>query len=370
MTHAELIALLALVYLLDCLIIVPEGSFVFVQWLPLRPFTLQRPRCPLSSKRLGIGMANPLPPLGLTLPSRPLPFHFSSRGVYSSSISSSDDPALGSFVEFGEIEDMEVSEREISINGKPFARAASGKLALDSVERLRRILASGRPAESVRQMARRTLDVKTIRLRLDDLHHAARTLRLACNLLFLLLFALLPVLVWSQYVLYWLAAVGLWEIPVLILYWRARRRLYPEEGGWTAVYELLLVLPPPSAIRAHDHLSSTLVDGYHPLAVAIATSNDSDIRDLARQVLTRLVHPLPLADGSPGLQRIRQEAIAIQREMVEDSIVDYGLDPGELLRAPEAEPGCVSYCPRCRNQFVGEKGVCTGCPGIELQPLG
>jgi Zn finger protein HypA/HybF involved in hydrogenase expression len=42
------------------------------------------------------------------------------------------------------------------------------------------------------------------------------------------------------------------------------------------------------------------------------------------------------------------------------------LKPEELLAPTQREENSISYCPRCRCQFVVSDGECPDCPGVEL----
>ena len=42
------------------------------------------------------------------------------------------------------------------------------------------------------------------------------------------------------------------------------------------------------------------------------------------------------------------------------------LKPEELLAPTQREENSISYCPRCRYQFVVIAGECPDCPGVQL----
>ena len=371
MTHIELILLLIVVYLLDCLVIVPEGSVVFVKWPPFGRFTMQRPRFPIFNRRFGVAFANPLPPLGLALPSRPSPLQFSPTGIASNSAPDAAE-SRGRFAEFREIRGVDVSERAVVVNGAVFAQAASDRLAAEAASSLRRLLArtGGERSQAVSLLARQSMDVSQIQKKVEEFGRMTAVLRVFCNLLFLHMFVLLPLFVSSVLFPYWLAAIAVLELPILLLFWRCRRRLNPGESGWAAAQALLHILPPPSAVRAHDYLSSPLLDGFHPLAAALAVADRRAVRDLARRHLIEVHHPRPLdeTENSSG-KRIRREIVELQKKLLEATLADHGLSPGEMLQPPEREPGCLSFCPKCRNQYLGAPVECPECPGIGVQPF-
>jgi hypothetical protein len=201
-------------------------------------------------------------------------------------------------------------------------------------------------------------------------------LRWSCNYLFFLLFLVAP-----------LAVIGtgleralprllvLLVLLVAIIAWnfrRLHRRFYPQdsEARWTAL--MTIILFPPAAIRAGDVLFRDLFAASHPLAVCRALCTNDAFRNFAARTLREAMFPMPAASLAEDPERTACEQWFREKltAAIRGFITEAGLAPGDLLAPPAKQSlQCVSYCPRCCQQFTVQAGSCADCGGLALVPL-
>jgi hypothetical protein len=209
-----------------------------------------------------------------------------------------------------------------------------------------------------------SLDERAVTLRLDAYLRAVRPLRLACNLLFVALAALLGSIVWSGALpaSRWPLAgvvVALWAGSVW-LYARAHAQLHggTAEPRWSPAIGLLT--SPLGALRACDVVARPLCSGYHPLAVAAVLCDREAFVRLARAVRYDAGRR-----GPDGQDERSDEAAAI----------DAMLRRLKLLDAVEAPPAReheirTHYCPRCGVQYRAGIDRCADCVDVPLRAVG
>lgn len=251
--------------------------------------------------------------------------------------------------------------KQIFVNGEVFVSLpseASAKRTKAALRRLQEVPPKKRlsvlDGELAGRFSRESLD-KRLRLYADVTPY----LHAACWSLFLLLFLLTPLLV------FFVGLHGIWPgllaymavvyLLVVILFYRADRKLYRGERQGGAQRILTIALSPLAAIRANQSLVANLVSGFHPLTVAHRILRAEDFLEFARSELRRT----EFLHGDAVLLRHCKEFLA--RENV---------DVKELLKAPNPEsPRSRSFCPACLTQFVIESGACQDCGGVSLHPF-
>jgi hypothetical protein len=205
----------------------------------------------------------------------------------------------------------------------------------------------------------------------------ARPLVVACNLLWLWLFAAAPA------VLAWRGLAGSWRallVGMLLLagwttveFWLAHRELYAERRTerWLAAVGFLCA--PPSAVRACDRLSRDLLADRDPVAVAAVLCERSAALKLAELALRDARHPLPpvCPGDDPTAQRAESWFRARRLTAIERAIERrFGASALDLASGTPATlaPESAVYCPRCTSEYIVEAAECIDCPGIALAP--
>jgi len=164
-------------------------------------------------------------------------------------------------------------------------------------------------------------------------------------------------------------ALFLVHLTAVIVAWRTVKRLRPvaPQKRGAALFSALLL--PPQALRLRALLGEGFFPAQHPLAAIGAFGRQRALERWGFCVLADFRWPLPLPGGEPPLAR---EIVAwfrpVLEPQVERLIADKGIAIKHLLAAPTPDaPQSCSYCPRCRDQFVGGPKECPH--GVALQPF-
>jgi hypothetical protein len=370
--------ILVAIYLIQCIVWVPEDSICFRKNL--------RGEWRVSSGWLHIGawglrgvLASPLPLLdGLPVCDR-LPLTVSPSGVLlsprTSLRSAASSGATAAFLKFDELENIHARGKEVLAGRKLLCKSPTTGMACHTAEFLEKLRGKkeNKRAVAIEAEFARLLDDEAIRARLDDWRKRTALLRWNCSVLFVYLFFLVPVPVTLRGLLStWPWLLGLLVAQMGIIAWlfrRAHRALFPDEkeARWTAT--LTILLSPPVAIRANDILLRELFSLFHPLAVAQTLCSEKYFREMASRTLRELRFPLPsaVAPGTPAHHAEDWNRAALLRS-VERFVAASGTPPEELLGPPARESAlCLSFCPRCWNQYRFVDGACPDCGGIAVQ---
>jgi hypothetical protein len=324
-------------------------------------------------------LRNPLPPFGTTIicPDRPVsvtPEHAYAYTAASALFGARPDHTER-FVALDDAASVMVDAKDVLVNNLVFARTDSNLHAthlagfLDRLARLPMAERAGAIAAELEDSA----DTSRIEARLLQFDQATSTLRLVCTCLFLVLFLLLPWVIFrDQFGAYWLhllIAVVLCVAVIGVLYYRIHGRLYPGRAADRRAGLAMMLLVPPAAIRACDALSRNLLVGFDILAVAQVVCDRERFSRLAGRLLRDLTHPASPACPTDDAGKVSTES------RYRFTLIDHyvrllkraGEDVDALLRPPDPEAGAVSYCPRCHEQFTVPGGECRNCGGIPLR---
>lgn len=149
---------------------------------------------------------------------------------------------------------------------------------------------------------------------------------------------------------------------------RARRRLVPSTGATTGSPLLLAALFPPQALRLCSIAGETGLRRAHPVAIAAALGRPEAVETLVRQTIGDLRWPIDGAEDDPLGQEIAAWHRAGLAKAIETALRRTGIPLQEILRAPRPDGAAsVSYCPRCRAQFVEGPKTCPH--GVRLERL-
>ena len=157
---------------------------------------------------------------------------------------------------------------------------------------------------------------------------------------------------------------------IAILFRRAHKRLLPLGDDERFTSFLIMLLAPPTAIRAHDVLARHLLETFHPLAVAQMLCSAEIVKAFARAVLLDLRFPmLPICPTSEANACATEQWFRTTRlQAMQKFICDAGLSLMDLTASPlRTDQENQSFCPRCGAQFVMTAGVCADCGGRPLE---
>ena len=365
-------------YVWECACWLRRGGIAFSSWWG-RHWRILQPGALIANQAGGFVLAWPLPPLGSLFVANQFPLSLSPEGVLgfvATNVNSGWRPAQsGRFVRFEEIRQVRVRGRKLMVNGEFLVTCASPGLARqygEELQQLAKLKASQRNAAIVARL-RASFDAPAVERRAQEFRKHAAPVRGLSNGLLAYVFLAVPAVIWNiGFKLSWpgllAGLVGLTSATAFF-FARAHRALYPKAGDERFTQTLTILLAPTTAMRAHDALSRSLLEAFHPLAVAKVLLSDGEFRPLARRILLDLRHPaLPGFTRDLAVARATEtQARANLRTAAEEFLKESGVVPEELCRPPTPTDGsCHSYCPRCQAQFTLREGSCEDCGGLEL----
>ena len=277
-----------------------------------------------------------------------------------------------------DLRNIEAIGKKILINGDLFRRAVSAGAAT-RISGLLREIAQTRPKDR-EELISKTLsglfDSPQIENLFQEFGQLTQSLRLLTNILFAYLFMIAPIVIWLQgFHSTWLPLLaGLLVLTTMIAlrFQRAHKKLFPMDEDERFTHFIILLLSPATAIRALDALSRTLLERFHPLALAKVLCSQRQFRELSGEWLRASRHA-PVQAGSPASlieKETEQFWRAAHQRALENFLEQTGIDAKQLLRPPTpADETCLAYCPCCLAQFTTASGTCEDCGGPALQPF-
>jgi hypothetical protein len=368
--------LLPLIYLSDCIWLVHRHELVFTAlpwgWRFLLPSTIA------GTSNRGTVMLNPIPPLGFSFVCSPLPVSLSPDAALAFVTCSLQDQVEPDqprrLCKLDTIKTIASADAAVVIDGRPFVTCSSPAVAQLTTTALSRVQQAPRSQRSkvIEKVLAESLDLAAVRKAVTRLRQRTRTLRVLCNLLFLLLLVVLP-LTFARLYLLWYAALLVGVLvtlvaAILILFFREHRSSAPDQRRYRVESVIVMSLCPPLAVRALDLLSRHLLSRFHPLAVAAVLTDRQRFESLARQVLLDLGHPLPHDLSEPEQRETEAFHRGLLLRLLQELVENQGADPDALTAPPlPANEACKWYCPRCHSQLTVERAECPDCGPIPLQ---
>jgi hypothetical protein len=371
MSEAEaLFAVLAALYLIQCLHWLPDDAFPFRQTLFGR-WRPPRAALHLSGLHRKAILANPLPPLGGVLACSalrpPLPVALSPAGV-----------ALpgGPLLEYAEFaKSLSVGGSRVFLRGSHSFALISNVAALHWTDVLGKLAKQPKEkrAATIERAIEALLDSGAIEERLAAHRQHAGTVRWHSNLLLVYLFLLAPALIlWRGLSLTWPFLLAALLLQMWLIVWRfrrAHRQLYPADSETRFAATITIVLSPMAAMRAPDVLIQDLLSEFHPLAVARVVCAPAIFEPLAARTLREAFYPLPEEEDAGDLPEEAKWWEERWRVALKRFVEKHVGKTDAILGAPPPEDACRSYCPRCWSQYVVESGGCSDCGGLPLRPF-
>jgi hypothetical protein len=207
-----------------------------------------------------------------------------------------------------------------------------------------------------------TLDVRTVRERVDGWRRATGALRVDSIGMFVLVFVLAPIFVrffgWESSWPFLVLGVVVLALLIVGDYRAAHAELHPDGPRAPLSVLMTIGLSPASAMRAPDVLLRKLLVTHHPLVVASVLLPTADYEGVASAWMRERRRLESLAPD---------DAVLRSGDVIEAFIVATVEDVGRLAGPPAPrDPGAVSYCPSCLDEFVLADGQCSDC-GVRLE---
>ena len=367
----SLIFILCALYLIDCVVWLPEGAFLF-RCSHFGRWQVVRQGWQLSLFQSHVYLAPLLPPFGRLFISGNSPVRIDPQGFWlnCSEHEGRQGHASGSYIPFTDMVSVGCNGRKLLCNGKVVARFASPSCAKRTADLLALLKGSseGRRKELLDAEFQRVLDTSLVQERLAVCRRAGRWLRPACHAEFGLLFIGFPALGelfgFRVHLVPFLLGVLALGYFISREFHRAYGVLYgtphPSRGSVSA----MLMLSPVVATRAFDQLNENAVSDFHPLAVAGAVYPREAFFSETSRYVREWRFPLPDAPSGNSTEHTAAEDWFRKhwQEAIEQFIVKNFGDLAQFLGAPPRESEeCRSFCPRCASQYKFEAGHCADC---------
>ena len=371
-----LLLILILLYLSECLIWVKRESVAFVSPWGGR-WRLAVPPSWLGNAKGGILLLNPLPPAGRVFLSHLWPISISPSGICAFNLQTLPFEArsphqTGQFLPFGKIKDSRTEGSYLVINNERFAKCATAtqaKALAKLIATMAKASASKREA-TARKWVAKQFAIEDATALLKESEALIEPIQSLSLILFLYLFAFTPALAFTFGLMPLIIPVAVvmvaLAILIAILFHRAHKRFYPGESSERLESLVKMILCPPVSIRAADILTKNLLADYSPIVLASVLPGASE-RQFVRSVILDLQHPVQ--------HEVSDEAAVATITWMANEQLNICLDqikagrylkPEELMAPAQREENSISYCPRCRCQFVVSAGECPDCPGVQL----
>jgi len=377
MTEGQtLFLILILVYLSDCLIWVKRESVAFVSaWGG--HWRLRVPPSWLGNANGGVLFLNPAPPAGRIFLSHLLPISISPSGICAYNLqtlpSEARSPAqTGQYLPFNRITNAATEGVYLLVNNEKFAKCATPKQAKTLVQLIRELIktAATKRERIVRAWLQQQFAIGAATARLEAGKAMIEPIQELSSILFLFLFVVTPTLV-SVFGLMPLIipVAGVMVILAVltgIMFYRAHKLLFPAEGSERFENLVKMILCPPVSIRAADILTRNLLADYSPIVLASVLAGAGE-QQFVRAFVLDLQHPLKHEISDETAEQTMRWTVAEQLNICLEQIGQGRyLKPEDLLAPSVRERDSISYCPRCRYQYVVSETDCPDCPGVEL----
>lgn len=371
-----LLLILVLLYLSECVIWVKRESVAFVSAWGSR-WRLAVPPSWMGNANGGLLLLNPLPPAGRVFLSHLSPVSISPSGICAFNLQTLLSEARspyqsGEFMPFSKIKDAGSDGAYLIINKEKFTKCANAKQA-HALAKLAGSMAktSASKRESMaRAWVGKQFAVDEAAAFLSESVKLIKPIQQMGVILFLFLFVLTPALAFayglSPLIIPVAAVMVALAIVIAIMFHRAHKQLFPVDSSERLESLVKMILCPPVSIRAADILTRNLLAGYSPIVLASVLPGSGE-QQFVRGFILDLKHPLrhEISDeiASQTIAWTANEQLNVCVEQVKKGRY---LKPEELQAPTQREENSLSYCPRCRCQFVVSEGECPDCPGVHL----
>ncbi|MFY9620179.1 MAG: hypothetical protein WAQ99_10260 [Pyrinomonadaceae bacterium] len=369
-----LLLVLALLYVSDCVIWLRNRSVAFVSPWGGR-WHVSHADSFFGNDYGSLLFLNPLPPLGRVFLSHLSPVSISPAGVCAFNPQAlfrlGAGRQSGLTIRFDEIAAAGIDGANLLINNRKFTKCATSQQAsrisklinqvIDAnvVERellISRSIAQQFAADEANALLRKTQGV-------------VRPIHFVCQTFFVFLFVATPALLITFGLLRLIIPVAivlvLFAIAIAIMFFRAHRSLYGDDSQGRIENLIKMVLCPPVSIRATDLLTRNVLSEFSPVVLA-GLLLGSRASGFVQAYVRDLQHPLTYETRDKISAEIISWAMASHLKVCIDYLSRGDLTPTVLFAPPQPEGDSVSYCPRCRFQFVVSSGPCPDCPGVNL----
>ena len=371
MTEGQtLFLVLILVYLSDCLIWVKRESVALVSVWGGR-WRVTEPPSWLGNAKGGLLFLNPVPPAGRIFLSHLLPVSISPSGICAYNLQTLPSEArspeqTGQYLPFNQIKSAATEGVYLLVNNEKFAKCATPGQAKMLAQLVREVIKTSKRERVVRAWVQQQFALDQAAARLEEGKTVIEPVQELGLILFMFLFVFTPALMSMFGLMSLIIPVALVMVILAVLtgvmFYRAHKQLFPSEGSERFENLVKMILCPPVSIRAADVLTRNLLAGYSPVVVASVLAGAGE-QQFVRAFVLDLQHPLKHEVVDQAAEQTMRWAVNVCLEQIKQGRY---LKPEDLLAPSTREQDSLSYCPRCRCQYVVSEGDCPDCPGVEL----
>jgi hypothetical protein len=367
-----LLLVLILLYVSDCLIWVKRESVAFISIWGGR-WRLTVPASWLGNANGAVLILNPAPPAGRVFLSHLLPISISPSGICAYNLqtlpSEARSPAqTGQYLSFSQIKTAATEGVYLLVNGEKFAKCATSNQAQALAQFVRELIktATSKRERVVRTWLQKQFALDEATARLQEGKRLIAPVQQLGLILFLFLFVFTPALMMRFGLMPLIIPVAvvmvIFAVLTGIIFYRAHKQLFPGEGSERYENLVKMILCPPVSIRAADVLTRNLLADYSPIVLASLLTGAGE-QSFVRAFVLDLQHPLKHEVADEAAEQTMRWAVDEQLKMC---LQGRFVKPEDLLAPAAREKGSISYCPRCRCQYVVSATDCPDCPGVEL----
>ncbi|HEU4833979.1 MAG TPA: hypothetical protein VFS90_06185, partial [Pyrinomonadaceae bacterium] len=363
-------------YLSECVIWVKRESVAFVSAWGSR-WRLRVPPSWMGNANGGLLMLNPLAPAGYLFLSHLSPISISPSGICAFNLQTLPSEARspyqsGQFLPFNKIKDAGSDGAYLVVNSEKFTKCATTKQARALASLIGGMAKASTPKRE--NMARawvvKQFAADEAEARLKEAEKLIEPIQELGVILFMFLFVFTPSLAFtfglSPLIIPVAGVMVALAVLIAIMFHRAHKQLYPAESAERLESLVKMILCPPVSIRAADILTRNLLAHYSPIVLASVLPGSGEPQ-FVRSVILDLKHPLKHevseVEAEKTITWTAGEQLKVCLEHVKKGRY---VKPEDLLAPAQREENSISYCPRCRCQFVVGEGECPDCPGVEL----
>lgn len=373
-----LLVVLAFLYGSDCFAWLRQGSIALCSaWG--RRYRVHAGSGVLSNGHGSLLPLNPLPPFGRLYLTHPLPISVSPEGIAAANLHSlaptgGPGPGVTAF-KYEQISAVSSDGSVVWVNNARFARCGTTAQATELAELIRAAKTAKQHKREplIREFLEQQLSVKEASNRLKAARPHLLHLTILSTAFFLFLFLLLPWMAMrtSASAVLIKGALGavLLAGTTALVYYRAHARLFPRERFERISSVVKMILCPPMAIQAVNHLTIPLLATFHPVAV-ISVLKARNAPLFLQSLLRRQKYAVRANMQEPATLAICEWFDELQSELVIRFLKE--TEPTLLQTAfapPTKEDNAVTYCPRCLSQYESSTADCPDCPGVKLTPF-
>ncbi|MFC1591332.1 hypothetical protein ACFL43_02290 [Thermodesulfobacteriota bacterium] len=374
-----LFVVLCLIYFAECCFWLKKQSVAFLSpWY--RKWYVKTSNSIFGNVSGSLIWLNPLPPLGHFFKVHLSSAAISLTGICSYNLQTLPNtegrPQKENSIVYDQIEEVQVRDETIEINQNYFVKCSSHQEAIrlkNFIEAVTKLDFEERE-KYVKQFIDDQFCAESISGMIERFKNITDFLVFVCSAYFVVLFVAIPVFVniLGLRVMFVPIAtiIFTFTIQILIVYYYSHKELYPNRTKNRVGDIIKMLLCPPAAIRAVDHLTSDLFSMYNPLVVASELSffdNKSFIKSYMRDLKYPLEHNLKDPLSVEIAQWYTGELLNLCFAYIKENKSEV-LGSDEIFSHPQQDHDCNTFCPRCETQSRQSSGICPECPGVELIP--